>query len=169
MNGGMIDLAEEKESKKVRRGNRFGRYAYNYMMFPIRRAIIVGIFRIIGLIILLALVLFLLSGGINQVLTGQTLIEYSLDIGEDVSDFLHSLTDGTSPFKFTKYGIYFKDADVPEKGALDGNEGLIDGGQDDKIGDFIDNYININGEDSDEKMDQGLEDGSKTENESSDE
>jgi hypothetical protein len=129
---------EEKSQKKVRRGGRFGRYAYGYVVNPIRRSIMFGILKIFGILVAAGLAFFLLSGGINQVRTGETLVEYALDIGHNISEFLNSLTDGTSPFKFTDDGVYFKDADVPENGALDGKEDLIDG--DDKLGQWKEDW-----------------------------
>ena len=117
---------EEREPRKVRRGSGFGRYTWSLIFLPIKRAFVFGVLRIIGLIILSSLTMFLLSGGINQVKTGQTLVEYALDIGHNISGFLNSLLDGTSPFKFTDDGVYFKDADVPEEGALDEHKDIID-------------------------------------------
>ena len=90
---------EEREPRKVRRGSGFGRYTWSLIFLPIKRAFVFGVLRIIGLIILASLTMFLLSGGINQVKTGQTLVEYALDIGHNISGFLNSLLDGTSPFK----------------------------------------------------------------------
>lgn len=130
---------DEKEQKKHRRGG-FGTFAYGYIMRPIRMTIFLVIMRVIGIIIAVALAFFLLSGGINQVKTGQTLVEYALDIGENISHFFESLLHGTSPFKFTNDGVYFKDADVPEDGLFDGQEGAIDDGKDSKLDEWKDNW-----------------------------
>ena len=111
---------QEKEEKKVRRGRYgFGSYAYNYFMFPIRRAVFFFIFKIIGLAIAFALAFLLLSGVVNQVKTGQTLVNYALEVGTEISEFFGSLLNNTSPFKFTKDGIYFKDAEVPDEGLFE--------------------------------------------------
>lgn len=135
----MASGSKQKEEKpKRRRMGGFGRYAYGYVMRPIRLTIILFILRGIGILICLIAVLFLLSGGINQVKTGESLAEYALDIGEDISEFFMSLADGTGPFKFTEDGIYFKDAEVPENGALDGNENLID--DDSKLEEWKENH-----------------------------
>lgn len=139
---------EEKPQKKVRRGGGFGRYAYGYVINPIKRKILFTIMKVFGLSISLALVFFLLSGGINQVKTGETLVEYSLDVGENISNFFKSLTKGTSPFKFTSDGVYFKDAEVPTNGVFDGKEGLIN--DDSKLSDWKE----VLGEKSDSKKNE---------------
>lgn len=134
-------MAKKDDQPKKNRMGGFGRYAYGYVMRPIRVTIMLFILRGIGIIIAIALAFFLLSGGINQVKTGETLVEYALDCGERISDFFASLLDGTSPFKFTKDGVYFKDAEVPEEGALDQvdpNASYFDENGDNKVGEWWD-------------------------------
>lgn len=135
---------DEKEQKKHRRGG-FGTFAYGYIMRPLRVTIFLIVIRILGIIIALSLAFFLLSGGINQVKTGKTLVEIALDIGENISHFFGSLLNGTSPFKFTDDGVYFKDADVPESGLFDGQDGVIDGGKDNKLDEWKDNWAEESG------------------------
>lgn len=92
----------------------------------IRGGSILGILKklrnVIGTIIAIFGVLFLLSGGINQVRTGETLAQYAMDIGKSIGDVLKKLPNGNGPVKVNENGIYFNNADVPEESAIDGNK-----------------------------------------------
>lgn len=109
-------MADNKEVKKK------NGYANMYMMSYRRRAFysIMRTIRVVlgtGLVVLI--IYFLLSGVINQVKTGETLVDYALGIGQDIGDFLESMFTDESPLKVTEDGIYFKDADVPDESALE--------------------------------------------------
>lgn len=74
---------------------------------------------IIGTALVVFIIWFCLSGGINYVKTGETFVEYALDIGKNVGNFFESLFTDESPLKYTEDGVYFKDADVPDGSAVD--------------------------------------------------
>ena len=149
----------DSEPKKHRRGGGFGKYAYGYIMRPIRLTIMLVILRGVGLIIAIALGFFLLSGGINQVKTGQTLVEYALDSGQWLSDLFNHSAEGNGPLKITEDGIYFQDATPPEEGLLDGQEGLIDGGENNQFEEWKSNWTG----NSPLKEEEGGEEGGETE------
>lgn len=74
--------------------------------------------KIIGTIFACFLIYLLLSGTINQVKTGQNLLNYSLDIGKKIAYMLNKIHEGDGPLKITEDGVYFNDANPPSEGAL---------------------------------------------------
>lgn len=77
-----------------------------------------SIWKLIGSLVALFIIYLLLSGVINQVKTGENLLNYSLDIGKKISHFFNGLLEGDSPLKITKDGIYFEDVTPPAEGAF---------------------------------------------------
>lgn len=104
-----------KPPKQKQPGGSFNKY-----MHPHRHSFLVGLRKFIGTGICILITLFLLSGGINYVKTGESLLNYALHIGRNIGETLKSIPEGGGPFKFTKDGVYFKDADIPENSALEG-------------------------------------------------
>lgn len=94
----------------------------NLFFMSYKRRMAYGFFRsvrkIIGLGLACLFIFFLLSGAINQVKTGETIIDYAIDIGHNIGNFFESLFTKDSPLKVTEDGVYFKDANVPENSAL---------------------------------------------------
>lgn len=74
--------------------------------------------KILGTIVVIAIIFFLLSGVINQVKTGETLVEYVIDVGKSLGEVFSGFPEGSGPFKWED-GIYFKNADVPDESAID--------------------------------------------------
>lgn len=131
-----------KPPKQKQPGGSFNKY-----MHPHRHGFLVGLRKFVGSIICILIVIFLLSGGINYVKTGESLVKYALHIGKNIGETLKSIPEGGGPFKFTEDGVYFKDADVPEGSALEGlDEKVNDKLEESKpdIVDQIDNNDNSN-------------------------
>lgn len=110
-------MAEEKEPK--RKNRRYNSMMNSYIFHPIRHKIFRFLRWAIGIIICGGLVFLLLSGAINQVKTGENMLSYVMNIGHCIGDGLESLFTDDSPLKANEDGVYFKDASVPDKGALD--------------------------------------------------
>lgn len=110
-------MAEQNEPKRKRSSmtSMYMRMYQRSLLFRFLHFIRV----ILGTGIVVFLIWFCLSGGINYVKTGETFVEYALDIGHNVGYFLESLFTEDSPLKYTEDGVYFKDADVPEGSAVD--------------------------------------------------
>lgn len=128
---------EEKRQKPKRMG--MGRWMFNRATMPIRLGVFLIIVRGICFLLLGFIIFFLLSGGINQVKTGQSMANYFLMWGHRAADFMDSLAHGTNDtFVVTEDGIYFKDSvgDVPEDSALDS----IDDDIPDEIGEWNENF-----------------------------
>lgn len=111
----------DKETRKVRSKNMTDMYFLSW-----RRRFLSNFLRsvriFLGTLLVVVIVFFLLSGVINQVKTGQTLVDYSLQTGKKIGVFFESLFTSESPFKITEDGIYFKDANVPNESAIDGSK-----------------------------------------------
>lgn len=79
-------------------------------------------FRKITAYLLLGGFLFLLlSGSINQVKTGQNIIDYILSIGKKIGAWLEILPTNEGPIEINENGIYLKDKakDVPKEGLFE--------------------------------------------------
>lgn len=151
-------MADEKRNRPRRMG--MGRWMYNRMMMPIRLGIFLTIMRLIGLLVAGFVLFFLLSGGINQVKTGQSLVNYTLMWGHRVSGMIDDLVHGTNEtFIITEDGIYFRDSvgDVPENSALDG----LDDDVPDEAGKWYDSYIKdaVDGKTAEDENVEGSSDG----------
>lgn len=94
--------------------------AFNMYMHPYRHRFLRWLRRFVGTLLALFLVFMALSGAINQVKTGESIIDHTLGVSKKIGNFLESLFKNDSPLKITEDGIYFKDADVPDESALDG-------------------------------------------------
>lgn len=110
-------MAEEREKKRKSRSmmsfyfaSQMRRTFYGFMR---------GVRSVLGIIVIVILIYLLLSGAINQVKTGETMVNYFLHIGQNLGETLESLFTSDSPFKITEDGIYFQDAEIPDNGALD--------------------------------------------------
>lgn len=67
---------------------------------------------------ILAIAIFLLlSGAINQVKTGQNIVQYITHLGREIS--YRIIPGEDSKLKVTEDGIYLKDAEVPQEGLFD--------------------------------------------------
>lgn len=122
-------MTEEKEPK--RKNRRYNSMMNSYIFHPIRYKIFRFLRWAIGIIICGGLVFLLLSGAINQVKTGENMLSYFMNIGHHIGDGLESLFTDDSPLKANEDGVYFKDASVPDKGALN-NIADNDSNSDDK-------------------------------------
>ena len=77
-----------------------------------------GFRQILGAIIAGLVVVFLLSGAINQVATGQTIAQYAVNIGKNLGIAFQELFTNNGEIRATEEGIYFKNANPPEESAL---------------------------------------------------
>lgn len=111
-------MAFEKQSNKNNGGK--GGKSFGSFTNPGRSKFFSNFRKITGTILAVLFVLFLLSGAINQVKTGQTLVDYSLNVGKVIGGYLEGLFTGNSPLKITEDGVYFKDADIPSESAIEG-------------------------------------------------
>lgn len=79
----------------------------------------------IALAVLLGI--FLLSGAINQRLTGQSYIEFTVNISRNISDGIYNMFSPNSDLKATEDGVYFKNANPPKDKII--NDGNTDNGK----------------------------------------
>lgn len=93
--------------------------AFNMYMHPHRYKFMRGLRKFVGTLVVLGIIFLLLSGAINQVKTGESILKYILNVGQNLGTKFESLFTEDSPLKVTEDGVYFKDADVPDNGALD--------------------------------------------------
>lgn len=73
--------------------------------------------QIFGSFIAGLFVVFLLSGAINQVATGQNIAEYFVSIGKGLGVWFEELFTNNGDIRATEQGIYFKNVD-PSSGAV---------------------------------------------------
>lgn len=119
------DKKGKEEKRRVRRGGGLLQYGTAYVVNPIRRSLVRGVLKLFGLLVGLGLLLLLLSGVINQAKTGETLVQYTMNVGYRVSEFIDSIMQGGGPLKFDG-GIYFKDANPPDDGVLPEPSNAVD-------------------------------------------
>lgn len=72
--------------------------------------------KVIAYILLFCLIVWFLSGSINQVKTGQSIANWSIEKGTEVGQWLYELFTGKGPLEMTDDGIYLKD------GAISGDD-----------------------------------------------
>lgn len=95
------------EKKKQNRTSFFK----NYRLMKQRKmqySIMKHVGEFFGIVLAILFVLFLMSGIINQRRTGETLVNYALDIGKRVSVVLHSIYEGDGPVDVNEDGVYLK-------------------------------------------------------------
>ena len=67
-----------------------------------------GFGNLLSFIFIAILVLFLLSGFINQLETGQNIVQWGVGISKHISDYITKTITGKGLIEQTKTGIYFK-------------------------------------------------------------
>jgi hypothetical protein len=107
-------MADEREPKRKRPGmvSMYMRSFRSRAFFRVTRTLR----WIFGILLTAALVWFLISGGINQVKTGENFVEYAEGIGQRVSVEIYNLFSGDSPLVINENGVYRRGVTPPKNG-----------------------------------------------------
>lgn len=68
--------------------------------------------KVLAVVFIFSLIVWFLSGSINQVKTGQNIASWSIEKGTDIGQWLYELFTGKGPLEVTDQGIYLKNGAI---------------------------------------------------------